>query len=470
MFRHLHLHLHPHLNRTMSTKKTILLVDDDAGLLTLLSLRLRSAGFEVEIAKSGNEALGRLLARQPHLVITDLRMDGMDGMALFDSIHEGYPSLPVIILTAHGSIPDAVNAMRKGVFGYLTKPFDGQSLLASVHDALRHSVPHANPRAGKVEPTWRRDIISCSAVMENLLREIEQVASSDVTILLQSETGTGKKLLANAIHKASPRRDGPFIPLNCSAIPEPLLESAFFGHRKGAYTNAMHDHLGVFQAADTGTLFLNEIGDMTLEFQAKLLRVLEEKSIRPVGASEQISIDVRVVSATHRNLEAAIADGTFREDLYYRLNVVTLEVPPLSERREDIPFLANHFLAAARKRLGRSVSGFSKEAMDIMLTAPWPGNVSQLHNTVEQVAVLTTTPLVPAALVQRALRGKTGEILSLAEAQSRFERDYLVRIMQVTQGNVAQAARLAKRNRTEFYKLLNRHHLEPALFRESSTS
>ncbi len=454
----------------MSQKKTILLVDDDPGLLTLLSLRLRSAGFDVEVAKSGDEALGRLSARQPHLVITDLRMDGMDGMALFDNIHERHPSLPVLILTAHGSIPDAVHAMRKGVFGYLTKPFHGKSLLESVNDALLHSVPNATSSTGDLESAWRSGIISRSAVMENLLREVEQVASSDVNILLQSESGTGKELVANAIHKTSHRREGPFVPLNCSAIPEPLLESELFGHRKSAYTNAMHDHLGVFQAADKGTLFLDEIGEMTLEFQAKLLRVLEKKTIIPVGAREQVSVDVRVVSATHRNLEAAVADGTFREDLYYRLNVVTLEVPPLSERREDIPFLANHFLAAARNRLGRSIGGFSKEAMEIMLTAPWPGNVRQLLNTVEQVAVLTTTPMVQASLVQRALRGKTGEILSLAEAQSRFERDYLVRIMQVTQGNVAQAARIAKRNRTEFYKLLNRHHLEPALFRESGAS
>ena len=449
-------------------KKTILLVDDDAGLLTLLSLRLRSAGFDLEIAKSGDEALGRIAARQPHLVITDLRMDGMDGMALFDSIHEGYPFLPVIILTAHGTIPDAVNAMRKGVFGYLTKPFDSQSLLDSVNDALRHSAPSQTAAPGDMDQTWRLGIVTHSPVMERLLREVEQVASSDVNILLQSERGTGKELLANAIHKASPRREGPFIPVSCGAIPEPLLESEFFGHRKGYGTDAIHNHVGAFQAAHGGTLFLDEIGDLPLAFQAQLLRVLEDKSIIPMGAREKLFVDVRVVAATDKSLEAAVTENTFRDDLFYHLSVVTMEVPPLSERREDIPLLANHFLAAARKRLGRVVGGFSKEAMDIMLTAPWPGNVRQLLNTVEQVTVLTTTPLVPASLVQRALRGKTGEIVPLAEAQSRFERDYLVRIMQVTQGNVAQAARLAKRNRTEFYKLLSRHHLEPALFRENS--
>lgn len=454
----------------MSAKKTILLVDDDPGLLTLLSLRLRSAGFGVEVAKSGKEALGRLLARQPHLVITDLRMDGMDGLALFDTIHEGYPSLPVIILTAHGSIPDAVNAVRKGVFGYLTKPFDSRVLLEGVNDALRQNTPPPAPVPPDADRSWCSGIMSHSPIMESLLREVEQVASSDVSILLQGESGTGKELLANAIHNASSRRDGPFVPVNCGAIPEPLLESEFFGHRKGAYTDAMNDHVGVFQAADKGTLFLDEIDDLPLAFQAKLLRVHEDKAIYPAGSREKLPIDVRVVSATESNLEGMIKEGGFREDLYYYLSVVTLEVPPLSERREDIPLLANHFLADTRRRLDREINGFSSQAIEIMLTAPWPGNVRQLFNMVEQVAVLTTSPVIPASLVQRALRGRTGEILPLAEAQSKFERDYLVRIMRVTQGNVAQAARLAKRNRTEFYKLLNRHHLEPALFRESSRS
>ncbi|MGA7978743.1 MAG: sigma 54-interacting transcriptional regulator [Chromatiaceae bacterium] len=452
----------------MNAKKQILLVDDDVGLLKLLSMRLRGAGFDVATAKSGEEALGRLLARQPDVVISDLRMDGMDGMALFSSIHDRHPSLPVIILTAHGNIPDAVDATRKGVFGYLTKPFDSGALLECVNDALQHSSSTGISGAVDKEDAWRQEIITCSSVMEGLLREAKAIAGSDVSILLQSESGTGKELLAQAIHRASARSQQRFIPVNCAAIPEPLLESELFGHRKGAFTGAMHDHVGLFQTANDGTLFLDEIGDMPMEFQAKLLRVLQEKEIRPVGSSQTVPVDVRIISATHRDLDLAITEGTFREDLYYRLNVVTLEVPPLSERREDIPLLASHFLAAARKRLKKTLTGFSKDAMEMLLTAPWPGNVRQLLNTVEQVAVLTTSPLIPASLVQRALRGKTGEILPFSQAQSQFEKDYLVRIMQVTHGNVAQAARLAKRNRTEFYKLLNRHHLEPALFREDS--
>jgi two-component system response regulator GlrR len=452
----------------MNGKKSILLVDDDVGLLKLLSMRLRGAGFDVATAKSGEEALGRLLARQPDVVISDLRMDGIDGMELFAGIHDRHPSLPVIILTAHGNIPDAVDATRKGVFGYLTKPFDSNALLDCVNEALKHSPSAGSAGTGDAEDAWRSEIITCSPVMEALLREAKAIAGSDVSILLQSESGTGKELLAQAIHRASGRSEQRFVPVNCAAIPEPLLESELFGHRKGAFTGALHDHVGLFQTANGGTLFLDEIGDMPMELQAKLLRVLQEKEIRPVGSSHTIPVDVRIISATHRDLDLAITDGSFREDLYYRLNVVTLEVPPLSHRREDISLLASHFLAAARKRLKKTLTGFSKDAMEMLLTAPWPGNVRQLLNTVEQVAVLTTSPLIPASLVQRALRGKTGEILPFSQAQSQFEKEYLVRIMQVTRGNVAQAARLAKRNRTEFYKLLNRHHLEPALFREDT--
>jgi two-component system response regulator GlrR len=451
----------------MNVKRKILIVDDDVGLLKLLSMRLRGAGFDVVTANSGEEALGRVLAQQSDVLISDLRMDGMNGMALFANIHERYPSLPVIILTAHGNIPDAVDATRKGVFGYLTKPFDSKALLECVNDALQHGSA-ATTGDQNTEEAWRRDIITCSPVMEGLLREAKAIAASDVSILLQSESGTGKELLAKAIHMASARSAQRFVPVNCAAIPEPLLESELFGHRKGAFTGAMHDRVGLFQTATGGTLFLDEIGDMPVEFQAKLLRVLQEKEIRPVGSSSTIPVNVRVISATHRDIDLAITEGTFREDLYYRLNVVTLEVPRLADRREDILLLANHFLAAARKRLKKTLTGFSKEAMEMLLTAPWPGNVRQLLNAVEQVAVLTTAPLIPASLVQRALRGKTGEILPFARAQSQFEKDYLVRIMQVTHGNVAQAARLAKRNRTEFYKLLNRHHLEPALFREEA--
>jgi two-component system response regulator GlrR len=302
-------------------------------------------------------------------------------------------------------------------------------------------------------------------VMEDLLRQARLVAESDVSVFIHGESGTGKELLARAIHRASARSQRPFLAINCSAIPETLLESELFGHSKGSFTGATSSHKGLFQAADSGTLFLDEVGDMPVSLQAKLLRVLQERQVRPVGSTETLAVDVRIISATHRNLEEAMAQGRFREDLYYRMNVVSLNLPPLRDRREDIPLLARSFLAQVAARTGKDLKSFSPEAMELMVTASWPGNVRQLFNLVEQAVVLATTEVIPASLVERALREKPGEILSFAEARSRFERDYLAQLLQITEGNVAEAARLARRNRTEFYRLLHRHQLAPSLFK-----
>lgn len=452
----------------MMEKAKILLVDDDPSLLRLLSIRLEAAGFSVDAVDSGKKALGRLAGYHPEVVITDLRMDGMDGMALFDSIHEHFPALPVIILTAHGTIPDAVEATRRGVFSYLTKPFDSKVLLTNVEDAIRLGGKSARAAPPQVGDVWRQEIISRSELMDELLRQAKLVAESDVSVLIQSQSGTGKELLAKAIHKASTRKDQPFVAINCAAVPEALLESELFGHAKGSFTGATQTHKGLFQAADGGTLFLDEIGNMPLMFQAKLLRVLEEREVRPIGSTQSQKVDVRVISATHVDMEAAVAAGEMREDLYYRLNVVTLELPPLAQRRKDIPLLANHFLVTATQRSQKKIKGFSQEAMELLISAPWPGNVRQLLNVVEQTVALSTHPLISAKLVDKALRGKSGQIMSFAEAQERFEREYLVELLQITQGNVTQAARLAGRNRTDFYKLLNRFHLDPEMFRKPS--
>jgi two-component system response regulator GlrR len=271
-------------------------------------------------------------------------------------------------------------------------------------------------------------------------------------------------MMARAIHRASARAPKPFIAVNCGAIPEALLESELFGHVKGAFTDAVTSHKGLFQAADGGTLLLDEIGDMPPALQVKLLRVLQERAVRPVGSSQSHPVDVRIISATHRDLEAAMAAGQFREDLYYRLNVVTLTLPTLAERREDIPLLANHFLQKLAAKYGRRLSGFAPEALKALIGAPWPGNVRQLYNVVEQVCALATTPLVPLALVQRALRVPSVQVLTYAEAKQRFEREYLVGLLKLTDGNVADAARLADRNRTEFYRLLQKHELTPGHF------
>ena len=435
-------------------------------MLRLLGIRLKAYGFDLHTAESAEQALSVLPAFQPDVIVTDLRMPGMDGMALFRQIQSRYPTLPIIILTAHGSIPDAVAATREGVFSYLTKPFDSQQLLMEINMAIEVGINPESENSYSDNNRWRKSIIGCSPQLETLLQEARRVAPSDVSILIQSPSGTGKELLAKAIHDISHRASGPFIPINCAAIPEHLFESELFGHIKGAFTGADKNRTGLIQEANGGTLFLDEIGDIPLEFQSKLLRVLQERQVRPVGSNQQQEVDVRVISATHHNLDQAVLTEKFREDLFYRLNVITLELPALSERREDIAMLANHFLRQIIKRdIGCMARSFSPQAMAILTMAKWPGNIRQLMNVVEQVTVLATTPVIPESLVLRALKGENNQIESLAQAQSRFERDYLIRMLQMTAGNVTHAAKRAGRNRTEFYKLLNRHKIQPKHYR-----
>ncbi len=447
----------------MNTESTILIVDDDPDLLKLLTFRLQGAGYRVESADSAERALAKLSVSVPHLVITDLRMGGMDGMALFQNIRKLHPALPVIILTAHGTIPDAVAATQRGVFGYLTKPFDSKELLSQVEKAV--SVSGISQESEESDSSWRDEIITRSPMIESVLAKAKLVAASDASVLIRGDSGTGKEMLARAIHRASPRAENPFVAVNCSAIPEQLLESELFGHIKGSFTGAARDYQGLVQAADTGTIFLDEIGDMALPLQVKLLRVLQEKEIRPVGSIRSIPVNIRVISATHRDLEESIRNGTFREDLYYRLNVVSFYLPALAERREDIPVLATHFLSQISAKYGKSLNGFSADAMEMLVKSPWPGNVRELYNVIEQSVALSTTPIITPALVESALRGRTSELASFESARSEFEREYLAKLLKITGGNVTQAAKLAKRNRTEFYKLLQRHHLNPKMFK-----
>jgi len=438
----------------------VLLVDDDHDLLQLIAMRLTAAGYAVTAVQSGEAALAALSVSRPQVVVTDLRMAGMDGLALFDSIHRESPALPVVILTAHGTIPEAVAATRRGVFSFLTKPFEPKVLLDTVAEAIRLS----SPPTGEVED-WRSGIITRSSAMEDLLAQARRVAASDASVCIFGASGTGKELLARAIHRASPRSGAPFVAVNCGAIPEGLLESELFGHKRGSFTGAVADRRGLFQAAQGGTLFLDEVGDMPLALQVKLLRALEERRVRPVGSHESHEVDVRVIAATHRKLEERIASGEFREDLYYRLNVVKLYIPALAERREDIPLLANHFLARLAERYRRGSLAFSPEAMQLMVSAPWPGNVRQLLNVMEQAVALAATEVIPESLVRQALDVADTALTPLDEARRAFERDYLVRILKITGGNVTRAARLAGRNRTEFYRLLERHSLEPGMFK-----
>ena len=447
----------------------ILLVDDDPDLLKLIGLRLSAAGYRVKSAESGEAALAHIAVARPAVVVTDLRMPGIDGMQLFEQINAQHPTLPVIILTAHGTIPDAVAATQRGVFGFLTKPFDPQELLKKVAQAVTVAGEARDMTSGSTkEDTWRSEIVTRSAKMDDLLRRSRLVADSMASVLVLGESGTGKELLARAVHAASNRRSKPFLAINCAAIPEQLLESELFGYAKGAFTGAATAQQGLFQAADGGTLFLDEIGDMPLSLQAKLLRVLQEGTVRPVGATQSVSVDVRIISATHRNLDQMRADRTFREDLFYRLNVVALKLPSLSERREDIPLLAAHFLKKIATRYRKPVPTLAPDALAAILGAPWPGNVRQLENLQEQAVALSTTHVIPLSLIRPSLDDTEAPLVSFESARKTFERDYLVRILKLTAGNAAQAAQMAGRNRTEFYKLLQRHNLEPAMFKAES--
>lgn len=449
----------------------VLVVDDDEDILRLLSMRLRARGFRVSAVASAEEALTHIAVDTPRVVVSDVRLPGRDGLALFEEVHSTRPTLPVILLTAHGTIPDAVDATSRGVFGYLTKPFDSQLLLEKIDQALQLSAPGmsgdtANSLAsGMQSEAWLAGIVFRSTRMASLMSEARMVAASDASVLIRGESGTGKEVLARAIHRASPRANGPFVAINCGAIPEQLLESELFGHVKGAFTGAGNTRIGLFQSANGGTLFLDEIGDMPLALQVKLLRVLQERMVRPVGATRAEPVDVRLLSATHRDLDAAMAEGQFREDLYYRLDVVSLTLPRLEERREDIPPLAAHFVQQVAGKYGKPISGFAPDALEALATAAWPGNVRQLYNVVEQSCALTSTQLIPLSLVQRALRLPTMEALTYGEAKQRFERSYLVQLLKLTDGNVADAARIAERNRTEFYRLLQKYDLTPAMFR-----
>jgi two-component system response regulator GlrR len=440
-------------------KARILVVDDDPGLLRLLTIRLRAESYDVEAVEGGPQAVAAASRFRPDLVITDLRMEPMDGIALLKELQNRWPGLKVIMLTAHGTIPDAVQATQMGAFGFLTKPVDKQELLDQVQKALRIS------GFGSSDEDWRAEIITRSSVMEEKLSQAHMVAGTDARVMITGESGTGKELLARAIHVASPRRGKEFVAVNCSAMAPDLLESELFGHEKGAFTGAHRAHEGLFRAADGGTLMLDEIGDMPMPLQVKLLRVLQENVVRPVGSTAAIPVNVRVISATHRDLQALMQAGSFREDLYYRLNVVHIDMPALNRRREDIPLLVAHFLAKMAKDSGaRKI--YAPEAVELLATADWPGNIRQLQNVVRQNVALSQTPIIPVELVQQSLGGGQGKLPSFDEARDEFTRSYLSQILQITGGNVSQAARLAKRNRTDFYKLLGRHQLTPEEFKQ----
>lgn len=450
-------------------QRYVLLVEDDPSLRRLLGLRLESEGFHVRSAASAEQALSIATQEVPALVITDLRMDGMDGMALQDRLHALWPGLPVVIITAHGTIPDAVAATQSGALGFLTKPIETPALMALVRQAMGVGAGVGNDDA------WRAGVLGISSSMDQLLERARRAAASRANILITGPSGSGKDALARAIHGAS-GRSGEFVAVNCAALPATLLESELFGHRKGAFTGATSAHEGLMRQADGGTLLLDEIGDMPSELQVKLLRVLEDRQVRAVGSQQARPVDVRIIAATHRDLNAERTAGRFRDDLYYRLRVVHLEMPALGERSCDIPVLVQHKLTQLAAEQRSDAMSFSPVAMERLMAAPWPGNVRQLFNVVEHCVAMSPSPVIGPRMVDEALEEwaddrarapASSRVESLEEAREGFVRDYLVKLLQLTNGNVSRAARIAKRNRTDFYKLLNRHHIDWSRYKAS---
>ncbi len=445
-------------------QERILVVDDDQGLLQLLKMRLAAMGFDVTTCTSGEEAIAEARRQIFDLAITDLRLGGLDGLAVTEELLLIHPNIPVLILTAHGSIPNAVEAVQKGAFGYLQKPFDDKELRGNIEKALAQQRMSREIQRLKLlvkELYGLENVVARSPKMQVLFQQIAQVADTDATICLFGETGTGKEVLARVIHCNSRRARGPFIALNCAAIPDSLFESELFGHIKGAFTGASNSKRGLIQSANGGTLFLDEIGEVPLPMQVKLLRAIQEREVKEVGADYSMKVDVRIIAASNKDLGEAVRLGTFRNDLYYRIQVVPLTIPPLRERRDDIPLLVQHFLKQSNRRMNKDIRGFTPGAMQKLMLYPWPGNVRELENTVEKAVVMSRQDMITPDLIPSIRPSAEGQLRPLTEAKEEFEKRYLKEVLQLTGGNISRAAQFAGRYRADFYKMLKKYGMHP---------
>ncbi|MCF6157271.1 MAG: sigma-54-dependent Fis family transcriptional regulator [wastewater metagenome] len=440
----------------------ILVIDDDTNILEVLQMRLKALGYYVVIAKGSEEAKIALSTTSINLVILDLRLAEEDGIQLMEDILSRYPTLPVVILTAHGSIESAVEAMRKGAYSYITKPFNNEELSILVKNALEkqrlaREIEHLRSKLD--EQHTFRNIITQNKKMQEILKQVLKISQTDCTVSIYGESGTGKEMIARAIHHNSNRAKGPFVATNCGAIPEGLLENELFGHVRGAYTDAHDSKEGLFARADGGTIFLDEISNTSPTLQVKLLRVLQEREIKPVGGSKNIKIDVRVIAASNIDLQEAVQEGSFREDLFYRIHVVPIYLPPLRERKDDIPLLATYFMTEFCKALKKNILEFTPAAIQKMTLYDWPGNIRELRNKVEHAAIMSNkNTITPEDLFVNATTQKN-TFNSFKDAKERFEREYLENLLKVSSGNVTKASKMAKRYRAEIYKLIKKYNI-----------
>jgi two-component system response regulator GlrR len=455
----------------MMTAERILVVDDDRNLLEIIQMRLEASGYAVTTTLVEDEAR-RIVGEQSFdLAIVDLQLARQDGISLMEELHQVQPDMPVIILTAHGSIESAVEAMQRGAYTYLTKPFDHRELILQMERAQEKSRLTSEVKRLKGmlhEKFGFANIVAKSDKMRRVLETVSRIAYTESNVFLYGASGTGKELIAKAIHLVSPRRDKPFLAINCSAIPESLLESELFGYEKGAFTGAVKKSKGFFAQADTGTIFLDEIGDMPYALQAKLLRVLQERQFHPLGSDNKVEVDVRIIAATNKNLMEEVQKGRFREDLYYRIHVIPIELPALKDRKEDIPSLVDNFLKQNSKKMGKKISGISPAAMQRLMLHDWPGNVRELMNTIEYAVAMTRDDVIGEEYILStgAAAPAPAPLTTLKQARNEFEKNYLTNLLRVTTGNVSKAAELAGRYRADFYKLLAKYDLTPVDFKK----
>jgi two-component system, NtrC family, nitrogen regulation response regulator NtrX len=448
-------------------KPRILVVDDEPGVREALRQVLEYEDMDVRLAGSGGEGLALFETFRPHVVLLDVKMAGLDGLETLGRLKEAAPDAMVVMISGHGTIATAVQATQRGAFDFLEKPLDTDRLLVTLRNALSHAaLAGENERLRDAEDT-RYPMVGGSAGLAEVRSLIGRVGPTDARVLVTGENGTGKELVARAIHESSPRRDRAFVEVNCAAIPTELIESELFGHMKGSFTGAVSDRAGKFELADGGTLFLDEVGDMSLSAQAKVLRVLQEGVVTRIGAARSITVDVRVLAATNKQLEQEIADGRFREDLFYRLNVVPIHVPPLRERREDIPDLVAHFVGQLGGRAGIVAKPFADDAVRRLAGRAWPGNVRELRNAVERLLILSPGRTVTGADVDRVLPGPAGaEVAAAGERAGTFEafrqdaeRAFLLQKLREHEWNVSETARALDMPRSNLYKKIEKYQL-----------